>query len=152
MLNFTALPTPLPQNHLHEPTTLLKPVTSANSFPCRRCLKDGTPGEHMLLLSYNPFPTGNPASGSPYAGPGPIYVHQQPCTPYQCDGSVPEQQRRRLLAVRAYDQDCMMVDFAVVSGEELEGKAAELLVKDGVSFLHVYYAGPGCFAVRIDRV
>lgn len=45
-----------------------------------------------------------------------------------------------------------MVDFAVVKGEELEGKAEELLKAEGVRFLHVYYAGPGCFAARVDKV
>lgn len=146
MLKFTALPTPLP---VGQPNALTIPVISDEGFPCRRCLQDGTPGETMLLLPYNPFPS--IPSPSPYAGPGPIYVHREPCTPYQCDGSVPDQQRRRLLAVRAYDKDHMMVDCAVVQGTELKGKAGELLGGDGVSFLHVHYAGPGCFAVRIDR-
>jgi hypothetical protein len=110
----------------------------------------------MLLLPYNPFTptpssTSTSPSPSPYTGPGPIYVHRSECAHYQCDGSVPEQQRRRLVAVRAYDVENMMVGFAVVKGEELGVKAGELLEDEEVKFLHVYYAGPGCFAVRIDR-
>jgi hypothetical protein len=105
----------------------------------------------MLLLQYNPFPASGPSS--PYTVPGPIYVHRdlQDCTPFQCDGRVPEQQRRRLLAVRAFDRANMMVGFAVVAGEELGEKAGEMLGDEGVGFLLVYYAGPGCFAVRVDR-
>lgn len=105
----------------------------------------------MLLLQYNPFLTSGPAS--PYTVPGPIYVHRdtEDCVPYQCDGRVPDQQRRRLLAVRAFDRDNMMVNFAVVQGEELGMKAGEMLGDEGVGFLLVYYAGPGCFAVRVDR-
>jgi hypothetical protein len=103
----------------------------------------------MLLLQYNPFPSPQ----SPYTVSGPIYVHAdlQDCIPFQCDGRVPEQQRRRLLAVRAFDEKNMMVGFAVVEGEELGKKAGEMLGEDGVGFLLVYYAGPGCFAVRVDR-
>jgi hypothetical protein len=105
----------------------------------------------MLLLQYNSFPSPSPAS--PYTVPGPIYVHAdaKDCIPFQCDGSVPEQQRRRLVAVRAFDGSNMMVGFAVVQGSELGVKAGEMLGDEGVEFLLVYYAGPGCFAVRVDR-
>lgn len=111
----------------------------------------------MLLLTYNPFPslTLSPSTSSgcasPYTVPSPIYIHRTPCAKYQCNGSVPEQQRKRLVAVRAYDAEQMMVGCAVVQGEELAGKARELFEDEGVKFLFVYYAGPGCFAVRIDR-
>lgn len=44
-----------------------------------------------------------------------------------------------------------MVGFAVVQGSELGVKAGEMLGDEGVEFLLVYYAGPGCFAVRVDR-
>lgn len=44
----------------------------------------------------------------------------------------------------------MMGKFEVVNGDELKGKAEELL-SAGMEYLHVYYAGPGCFAVRVDR-
>ena len=44
-----------------------------------------------------------------------------------------------------------MGGFAGVKGEELAGKARGLFGDEGVRFLFVYYAGPGCFAVRIDR-
>lgn len=141
MLHFTALPAPLDTN---QPSTTPRTVTSNLSFPCRRCLQDGVLGEEMLLVSYNPF-----LGESPYTGPGPIFVHRN-CQQYQCDGSVPDQQRRRLLAVRGYDKDHMMGKFEVVNGDELKGKAEELL-SAGMEYLHVYYAGPGCFAVRVDR-
>ncbi|OOQ84161.1 hypothetical protein PEBR_31596 [Penicillium brasilianum] len=152
MLQFTPLPTSLPQSPESMVDTHVKPVTHHNAFPCRNCLQDGLPGEEMLLLHYNPF-SPSPSSGcaSPYTVPSPIFIHRNPCPKYQCDGSVPEQQRKRLLAVRAYDADQMMVGFAVVKGEELGQKAEELFEDEGVRFLFVYYAGPGCFAVRIDR-
>jgi hypothetical protein len=99
----------------------------------------------MLLLSYDPF-----LGESPYSGPGPIFVHQEHCTPYQ-GTQVPEQQRRRLLSVRAYDGRHMMVGSEVLQGAELEEIARRMLEGTGVEYLHVHNAKPGCFAVRVER-
>jgi hypothetical protein len=99
----------------------------------------------MLLLSYDPF-LGN----SPYSGPGPIFVHQEHCTPYQ-GTKVPEQQRRRLLSLRAYNDQHMMVGSEVVQGSELEEAAGKMFEGTEVEYLHVHNAKPGCFAVRLER-
>jgi hypothetical protein len=143
MFRFTALPVPLV---VDQERSISEMVDAENGYPCRRCLKDGHLGEEMLLVPYDPF-----LAVSPYSGPGPIFVHRKDCTRYQCDGSVPEQQRRRLLSVRAYNASHMMVDFAVVEGNSLTERAESLFADAKVDYLHVHYAGPGCFAVRIDK-
>lgn len=143
MIRLTALPTPLDTN---QQCMIRKTVTSDHGLPCRRCLQDGRVGEEMLLLCYSPF-----EGVSPYTSPGPIFVHSNPCKQYQWDGAIPEQQSRRLLAIRGYDKDHMMMEYAVVDGKELMGKAEELLSDTRVEYLLVYYAGPGCFAVRVDK-
>lgn len=116
-----------------------------HSFPCRRCLRDAEPGEELLLVAYDPFEV-----ASPYSGPGPIYLHAAECAAYVGD-EVPEQQRRRLLSVRGYDGSSLMTGAAVVPGTELEDAAAELFADARTAFVHVHNAGPGCFAVRLDR-
>lgn len=141
-LKFVPLPAALPAA---EPTTTTVTVDSKNAYPCRRCLTDGHMNQQMLLLSYDPF-LGN----SPYSGPGPIFVHQDSCAPYQGD-TVPEQQRRRLLSVRAYDHSHMMVAAEVVEGSDLEGAAGRMLSEAEAEYLHVHNAKPGCFAVRVER-
>jgi hypothetical protein len=40
----------------------------------------------------------------------------------------------------------------VVPGEQLAERAGALLDEEDVDFLHVHFAGPGCFAFRVDRV
>jgi hypothetical protein len=62
-----------------------------------------------------------------------------------------EQQRKRMLSVRAYDGEHMMVNFATLQGEGLVEKAKQLLDDERVGYLHVHYSGPGCFAVRVER-
>ena len=134
--------TPLPAPLTDDPGAIRVLVDKPNSFPCRRCLHDAEPGETMLLLSYDPF-----VGASPYSGPGPIYVHDRDCTPFDGDG-VPDQLTRRLLSVRAYDESHMLVDADVIDGTSLD-EAAERLMRDA-SYLHVHNARPGCFAARID--
>jgi hypothetical protein len=116
-----------------------------HSFPCRRCMTDAAPGERLLLLPYDPFP-----SESPYTGQGPIFVHADGCEPFRQNGEVPDQLRRRQLAIRAYDRDAMMVGCDVVDGTFLEGAAQRLLAIPGAAYAHVHYARPGCFACRVE--
>jgi hypothetical protein len=134
--------TPLPAPLTDDPGAVRVRVDKPNAFPCRRCLQDGEVGETMRLLSYDPF-----VGASPYSGPGPIYVHDRDCTPF--DGQdIPDQLTRRLLSVRAYDERHMLLDAEVIDGTEL-GDTARRLLHDA-SYLHVHNARPGCFAARID--
>ena len=145
-LKFVPLPTPL---ILPPPSQLVtRIVTQGGGMPCRRCLQDGQVGETMYLIPYNPFPAD--AKDSPYQGPGPIYVHARECGKYE-GSEVPEQQRKRLLSLRAYDGEHMMVDQAVLKGEELGAKVGRMLEGQEVEYVNVHNAGPGCFAVRIER-
>jgi hypothetical protein len=122
-------------------------VVAAGREPCRRCLRNARPGENLLLLPYDPF-----LVRSPYTGEGPVYVHADGCDEHQGAPDVlPEQvDAPRQFSVRAYDADAMMLDAAVVSADELAHRARVLLA-DGAEFLHAHFAGPGCFAFRIDR-
>ncbi len=122
-------------------------VVAEGREPCRRCLRNATPGEKLLLLSYDPF-----LVRSPYAGEGPVFVHADGCDAHHGEpDALPEQvDDRRQFSVRAYDGEAMMVDAAVVTGGELADRARALL-SDGAAFVHAHFAGPGCFAFRIDR-
>jgi len=65
---------------------------------------------------------------------------------------VPAQQRIRLLSVRAYDADGIMVDADVQEGAELEAVIRRMFARDDVAFLHAHNARRGCYSCRIDRV
>jgi Protein of unknown function (DUF1203) len=45
----------------------------------------------------------------------------------------------------------MMTEAKVLEGERFAESATELLDDAQVAFLHVHFAGPGCFAFRVDR-
>jgi hypothetical protein len=115
-------------------------------YPVRCCLRDAEAGEGVLLLSAQPV-----TADSPYAAPGPIYLHLHPCEGYRPDGDVPEILQKRLLSVRAFDGAHMMTGTEVVQGADLEPAAERLLAISGTAYLHVHFAGAGCFACRIER-
>jgi len=121
-------------------------VADSGGFPCRHCLEDAVPGEAMLLFGHSPFTT-----GGPYREIGPIYVHERSCARRPPSAEIPEQLRRRLLALRGYDAAGNLLDADVVDGRELESLLARLLARDDVAFVHVRNARPGCFSCAIVR-
>jgi hypothetical protein len=141
------IPAPLPPLRALPADARTIVVDEADAYPCRRCLRDAEPGETVVLLSYDPFVDG---ADTPYRQPGPIFVHAGPCA-YEPSEELPAQVTRRLLSVRSFGDDHLMLGGVVVQGAELEATVGGLFDDDDVSYLHVHNAGPGCFAVRIDR-
>jgi len=115
------------------------------AVPCRISLTDATPGEEVILTNYE-----HHAVDSPYRMRFAIYVRKGETTYDEVD-RVPEQLRKRTLAVRAFDKDGMMVERELVEGTELEGAIDRLLAVPGAAYLHVHFAAPGCYAARIER-
>jgi uncharacterized protein DUF1203 len=122
-------------------------VDEACSYPCRRCLRDAEPGEQVVLLSYDPF---DDDAATAYRQPGPIFVHEKPCT-HEPSDELPDQLTRRLLSVRSFAPDHAMSGGVVIQGVDLRETVERLLADESVAYLHVHNAGPGCFATRIDR-
>jgi hypothetical protein len=115
------------------------------SVPCRISLTDATPGEDVILTNYE-----HHAVDSPYRMRFAIYVRKGEST-YDAIDQIPEQLRKRTLAVRAFDKDGMMVERELVEGTDLEGAIERLLALPAAAYLHVHFAAPGCYAARIDR-
>ena len=76
-----------------------------HAYPCRITLTDAEPGEALLLLSH-----AHQAACTPYASSGPIFVRCDAESTRVVVNDVPDQQRRRLLSVRAYDAAHSMLD------------------------------------------
>ncbi|KAK5626156.1 hypothetical protein RRF57_001871 [Xylaria bambusicola] len=148
-LRFRPLPAPLAEE---TPAPFAILGTPDQPVPCRRCLQDSQVGDEMLLLSYNPF-----LGQSPYQCASPIYLHSKPACAdaavQSSGGLVPEQLSKRLLSIRAYDGKHMMRGCEVVDGNQLL-EACQRLLGDDISaeYCHVHFGGPGCFAVRIEKV
>ena len=87
-------------------------------FPVRCCLHDATAEEGVLLLSMQPQ-----SDDSPYAAPGPVYIHRDRCAGYSPQGDVPQILRGRTLSLRGYTDEHMITGTAVVAGDDVEGAA-----------------------------
>lgn len=116
-------------------------------FPCRVSLEDAEPGEEVLLLSWE-----HHATSSPYRASGPIYVRKSATKAWAgAPGSVPPMLRSRLLSVRAYRSDGIMLNAEVCDGRNLELTVSKLFEDLSAAYLHIHNAKPGCFNCRVDR-
>ena len=115
--------------------------------PCRVTLRDALPGEVSILLHWEH----HAAPASPYRASGPIYVRQGATETASFVNRVPEQQRIRLLSVRAYDADGFMLDAEVAPGAELEALVERFFRRPRVAYLHAHNARRGCYSCRVDR-
>ncbi len=113
--------------------------------PCRISLTDATPGEEVILVNYE-----HHAVASPYRMRFAIYVRQGERT-YDALDSVPDQLRRRTLAVRGFDAHGMMRGWEIVEGVFLEEAIERQFADATVHYLHVHFAAPGCYAARVER-
>lgn len=115
-------------------------------FPCRVSLQDAEPGERVILVRYAHQP-----ADSPYKGEGPVFVREAAQDAVFAPGTIPTLLRSRMLSVRGYDARGFMIDAEVVDGREVEASLARTLQNQRVHYAHIHYAGPGCYACRVDR-
>jgi uncharacterized protein DUF1203 len=113
--------------------------------PCRVSLTDAEPGDELILVNYEHHPV-----ASPYRMRFAIFVRKGEET-FDAIDRVPEQLRIRALAVRAFDEEAMMVGRELVDGGELEAAIERLFADPKAAYLHIHFAAPGCYAARIDR-
>lgn len=116
------------------------------SYPCRITLQDAEPGESLLLLAWE-----HQDAGTPYRSGGPIFVRESATATFEARNHIPEQQRSRLLSLRAYDEAGWMHRADVVEGTGLESLIGSIFADPKIEYLHVHNAPRGCYACRIDR-
>lgn len=115
-------------------------------FPDRIELRDADPGDSLLLLNYVHQPADNP-----YRASHAIFVREGASERYDANDEVPDALRQRLISLRAFDSNDVMVDADVIVGRELEMAIARMFENGDVTYLHAHYARRGCFAARVDR-
>jgi hypothetical protein len=113
--------------------------------PCRVSLTDAAPGDEVILTNFE-----HHAVASPYRMRFAIYVRPGEET-YDAVGSVPDQLRRRTLAVRGFDAEGMMTGCELIEGIWLEDAIERQFAAPRAHYLHVHFAAPGCYAAKIER-
>ncbi|WP_308924413.1 DUF1203 domain-containing protein [Janthinobacterium sp. J1-1] len=145
---------PLPFQHLYGlPEAELKQlgvirylVDAKPGFPDRITMEDAEPGQTVLLLNHV-----CQSADTPYRASHAIFIREGATQAYDAIDQVPDSLRIRLLSLRAYDDQGMMLDADVVEGMAIEAVIARLFDDPAVRYLHVHNARRGCYAGRIDR-
>ncbi len=145
---------PAPFRHLYSLTDVelaaqgvVRMIADAKpGYPCRVTLEDAEPGDAVLLVNHEHLPV-----DTPYRSRHAIFVADGAEQAARCEGAIPEQLSIRLLSVRAFDADGMMIDAEVLEGSGLEAEIARIVADPRAAYLHVHNARRGCFAARVDR-
>lgn len=121
-------------------------VTAKPGFPCRVSLRDAEVGEEVLLINFEHQPI-----NTPFRASHAVYVRPQAEEATLAAGEVPAVLRCRLLSLRAFDRDGMMVDAEVTAGADIEILINQLFADPRAAYIHAHAAKAGCYLARIDR-
>ena len=113
--------------------------------PCRISLTDATPGDEVILVNFE-----HHYVASPYRMRFAIFVRRGEET-FDAVNTVPDQLRRRTLAVRGFDDRGMMTGWELIEGTWLEEAIERQLGNPAAQYLHVHFAAPGCYAAKVER-
>jgi hypothetical protein len=121
-------------------------VSEKPGAPCRITLDDAEIGETVMLLSHAHQP-----HATPYHQHGPIFVRE---AKKRFDGIdvIPPALARRMLSLRGFDANHMMIEADLVDGSEAHALITRFLANPAVSYIHAHYARRGCFAALVERV
>jgi len=116
-------------------------------YPCRVSLTDAEIGEEVIVLNYEHHNV-----NSPYRSNGPIFIRKIGQTANPKMNEIPIMFNHRLLSIRGFDKDAIMIFAEVMSGENLKENLFSILQNQAISYLHIHNAKPGCYNCRVERV
>ena len=120
---------------------------ASHGYPERIELRDAAIGESLLLVNYMHQP-----ADTPYRSSHAIYVREGVREAYSAVNEVPDTIHRRIMSLRAFDRDHMLIGAELANGDEIREAIERLLADERTDYLHAHYARHGCYAARIDRL
>lgn len=121
-------------------------VEQSPGTPCRVSMTDAQVGERVILLNYEHQP-----ETSPYKASHAIFVREGAEQATLGIGEVPDVIRSRLMSMRLFNDEHMMIDADVVEGEKIAEALAAAFEQQDVRYIHLHNAKPGCFAASVTR-
>ncbi|WP_428647859.1 DUF1203 domain-containing protein [Roseibium sp.] len=119
---------------------------SDGRYPCRVSLADAAAGERVYLLNFEHQP-----NETPYRSRHAIFVKERAEENHPAPGTIPASISSRLLSVRAFNKRHEIVDADVIDGSEVAPLISTYLDNPRVDYIHLHYAGRGCFAAKVTR-
>ena len=121
-------------------------VTDRPGFPCRVTLDECAVGESVLLLNH-----ASRTGDTPYRATHAIFVGERSAEAGVFVDEVPPVMRQRLLSLRGFDAQGMMVDALIAQPGEADAGLRRLFADPAVTDVDVHNATRGCFAARARR-
>ena len=121
-------------------------ATKKPGFPCRVSLADAEIGEEVLLIHYEHQP-----AATPFRASHAIYVRPNASQASLDVNEVPLMLRSRVLSLRAFDEQGMMIAADLADGTVIEKALEDMFTDPLVAYIHIHFAKPGCYAARADR-
>ena len=116
------------------------------TFPCRVSLTDRAIGETVLLVNHVSHDVANP-----YRASHAIFVTEGENKVGDFVDQVPPVFAPRVLSLRGFDADGMMVDALLTQPGEADAGIRQLFDNPAIATIHAHNATRGCFAAKIER-
>ena len=116
------------------------------TFPCRIQLDDAKAGEPLLLVNHVSHDGNNP-----YRASHAIFVSESALQAASYQSEIPPALERRILSLRAFDADGMMVDAVLAQPGEADPVIRRMLANQAVDHVDAHTAIRGCFMARAER-
>lgn len=116
------------------------------TFPCRIQLDDAAAGEPLLLVNHVSHDGNNP-----YRASHAIFVSETALQAATYEDEIPPALDRRILSLRAFDSEGMMVDAAMAQPGEADPVVRRMLAMENVDHVDAHTAIRGCFMARAER-
>lgn len=115
-------------------------------FPCRVTLTDAPKGAALLLLNHM-----SRTDDGPYRASHAIFVREDAREAAVYEAQVPPLMQRRVLSLRGFDGDGLMVDALLAQPGEADAGLRKLLDNPTIQEVDVHTATRGCFLARARR-
>ena len=122
-------------------------VDEKPSYPCRVSLEDADIGEEVILIPYE-----HHSVTSPYKARGPIFIRKNAKNSNLAINEIPSILTHRLLSLRVYDKNAMMIDAYTIEGKELVGTINDIFNNEKAVYIHIHNSSPGCYNCEVKRV
>lgn len=119
-------------------------VSKKPSFPCRVSLADREVGETVLLLNHISHDVANA-----YRATHAIFVGDAQQAEFV--DQIPSVFEKRVLSLRGFGRDGMMVDAILSQPGEADAAIRNLFDNPEIETIHAHNAARGCFSARIER-
>lgn len=121
-------------------------VDQKPSYPCRVTLTDRDIGESMLLVNHVSHDVANP-----YRASHAIFVTEGVSEPGDYVDEVPPVFEPRVLSLRGFDKDGIMIDAILTQPGEADAGIRRLFANPYIQTIHAHNATRGCFSAKIER-